>query len=133
MPTHAAALRFIDCFPEAAAWNVTLLTEEKRAIVAKPQCSRDALLKDLKGWLSMKAVHFFVRPLLNNVVMIDLDEFKGDMDVLVALQPRALVNTSPGNYQLWLTIPESLAGKTAPWITSELTEALGYCIAHGSL
>ena len=36
----ASALRFVDAFPEAEALNVTLLTEEKRGIIVKPQCSR---------------------------------------------------------------------------------------------
>ena len=40
------------------------------------------------------------------------------------LQPRCLAMTSPGNYQLWLTLPETLQGCTAEWVTNELTAAL---------
>ena len=125
MAAHGQALQFLEAFPEAKAFSIALLTEEKRAIVSKPQCSRAAIVKELEGWLAMRAVHFFIRPLMANLVMLDLDAYGGDMDVLVALQPRALVRTSPGNYQAWLTLPDTLPGKTALWATTQLTAALG--------
>ena len=37
MAQIATALRFIEAFPEAQAFNVCLLTEEKRAIVTRAQ------------------------------------------------------------------------------------------------
>ena len=52
----ASALRFVDAFPETEAFNVTLLTEEKRSIIVKPQCSNATLLKELNTWLSMEAM-----------------------------------------------------------------------------
>ena len=38
MTQEAAALQFLEVFPEAEAFNITILTEEKRVIVARPQC-----------------------------------------------------------------------------------------------
>ena len=99
--------------------------KKNRAVVAKPQLCRMALIKEMQAWLSMESVHFFIRPLLGNLVMVDLDNFQGDMEVLLALRPRALVRTSVGNYQIWLTIPDQLASKTAIWVTNQLTAALG--------
>ena len=60
MTDHATALQFLQAFPEADAFNVTLLTEERRRIVNLPQCSRASLLKNLPTWLSMQSCHFFV-------------------------------------------------------------------------
>ena len=122
---HGQAVQFLEAFPKAQAFNVILLTEEKRAIISRPQCSRALLLKELPGWLSMSAVHLFIRPLMANLIMVDLDNYAGEFETLLALRPRALVRTSPGNFQLWPTLPDSLAAKTAAWATSQLTAALG--------
>ena len=121
---HSQALHFIEAFPEAHAFHVVLLTQEKRATVVKPQCSRQELLTNLQVWLSMKAVHFFIRPLLRSLVMVDLDDYKGDLDIVLRLNPRALVCTRPGNYQGWWTVSDT-ATRTATWVMSKLTEALG--------
>ena len=83
-----AALQFISVFPEAQCFNVTLLTEEKRFVVHEATCTRSKLLKELKNWLSIGSVHFFIRPLLSNVVLLDLDEYQGGFDVLLKLKPR---------------------------------------------
>ena len=56
--------------------------------------------------------------------MLDLDKYNGTFDTLLKLQPRAVVCASPDNYQLWLTLPDSLASKTALWATKELNDAL---------
>jgi hypothetical protein len=120
-----AALRFVECFPEAEAFNVILLTEEKRTIHHRPRCSRQSLLSELPNWLKLKEVHFFIRPLLSSVVMVDLDGYKGDLETIVRLRPRALTSTSPGNYQAWFMVPSSLASKTAIWVTKQLTLSLG--------
>ena len=122
MVSQSAAIRFIEAFPEAQAFSVTILTEEKRSVVGHPQCPREKLLRELPRWLDLQAVHFYVRPLIGNLVMVDLDEFRGDFDILLKLQPRALVCTLPGNYQMWLTVPPQLASKCAVWVTKELTE-----------
>ena len=43
----------------------------------------------------------------------------------MCLRPRALVRTSPGNYQMWLTLSDTCAAGTLLQITKDLTEALG--------
>ena len=117
-------MQFLQAFPEAASFSVTLLTDEKRAVVHQAQCSAQNLHKNLPVWLGMKNVHFFIRPHMANLVLVDLDNYTGEFQLLLRLQPRALVRTSPGNYQLWLSIPDSLVGKTASWVTKQLTQAL---------
>ena len=121
---QAQALHFIEAFPEAQAFHVVLLTQEKRAIVVKPQCSRHELIENLQVWLCMKEVHFFIRPLLRSLVMVDLDHYSGDLEIVLRLCPRALVCTSSGSYQGWWTVSDT-ATRTAPWVMSKLTEALG--------
>jgi hypothetical protein len=124
-PQPAAAIRFIDCFPEAEVFNVLILTEDKqRPIVNEPKCTRHKLLVQLPNWLKLQHVHFFIRPLVGNLVMVDLDNYSGDLETVMRLKPRALASTSPGNYQAWLMIPASLATKTALWVTKQLTEVL---------
>ena len=73
----------------------------------------------------MIGVHIFIRPVMSNVVMVDLDGFKGKLDDLLRLQPRALVQASAGHYQVWLTVGGNLPGKTALWVTEQLAAALG--------
>ena len=90
-----------------------MLSEQKRPLIATPQISRRVLEHSLQEWLGMYKVHMFIRPLMSNVVMVDLDDFKGKLDDVLRLQPRALVQTSAGLYQLWLTVQESLPAKTA--------------------
>ena len=89
---HAQALHFLEAFPEAEAFHVCLLTEEKRSIINKAQCSRYELIKNLPTWLTMQSVHFFIRPLLRSLVMVDLDEYKGDLDIVLRLNFRLLRN-----------------------------------------
>ena len=48
------AIQFLQAFPEAQAFSVTLLTEEKRTVVHSPQCSCVALYKDLGNLLARK-------------------------------------------------------------------------------
>ena len=123
-PCLAAAIRFIDVFPKAAAFNVLLRTDERRVVYNKPQMGRQALLTELPRLLEFKEVHFFIRPLLANVAMIDLDNFQGEISSLLALKPRALTSTSPGNFQAWFTIPDSMASKTSIEVAKQLTHAL---------
>ena len=66
MAEEAAARRFIEVFPEAFAWNVTVLNSDEQPLVVRPQCSRAMLLRELGGWLAKKCVHFFIRPLLSH-------------------------------------------------------------------
>ena len=74
--------------------------EPNMCVVSRPQCSGDELRKNLADWLTMPQVHFYIRPLLGNLVIIDVDDYGGHEDLLVKLQPRALVQTSPGNYKM---------------------------------
>lgn len=69
--------------------------------------------------------HFFIRPNLNSVVMIDLDNFTGSLSKLLQLHPRALVQTSRQSYQLWLTLDQRHQARDAQIVTQELTKALG--------
>ena len=83
------ALRFIDAFPEALTFNVTVLSADKSIkFVHLSQCSRRLLLDKLTSWLSMRPTHFFIRPIMNNLIMIDLDEYRGGFDIITRLQPR---------------------------------------------
>ena len=48
-----AAVEFLGLFPEAHAWNVSILSTDKRAVVYRPSCSRDFLRQNLQTWLSL--------------------------------------------------------------------------------
>lgn len=74
-------------------------------------------------WLP-QAGHFFWRPLYSQLVMVDLDGYSGTLERLLMLQPRAVVETSPGSLQMWLTIDQRHASKDALTVTRELTHAL---------
>ena len=52
---------------------------------------------------------------------------------MVRLRPRALVQTSPGNYQGWYTVPADVPSKTARWATQQLTRALGADARSGNM
>ena len=119
----AAAMHFIEAFPEAQAFHVVLTTEEKRGVVNVSRCSRQELLRRLPGWMAMESVHFFLRPLLRGLVMLDLDKYKGDLDTVLRLRPRALVCTSPGNYQAWFMVNDN-STQTPPFVLHQLTIAL---------
>lgn len=57
-------------------------------------------------------------------MLIDLDDYADTLDRLLRLQPRAIVETSPGSVQLWLTIDMRHAPKDALTVTRELTHSL---------
>ena len=80
MNNIATAQRFLQVFPEATLFSFNVLRAvDKKAITSRPQCSAAELYTSLSYWLSMPQVHVFLRPLMANLIMIDLDEFKGDM------------------------------------------------------
>ena len=70
----AMALHFVEEFFEARAWNVVLLTEEKRTVLSQQQCSQQQLKQNLRPWLGTQAVHVSIQPVLLILVMVDLDE-----------------------------------------------------------
>lgn len=74
----------------------------------------------LPFWMDLQGVHVFIRPLLNTLIFLDLDRFAGSFEQLVALQPRCITSTSPGNYQFWATLPPPMQVKTASFVTKEL-------------
>eukprot|EP00959_Pyramimonas_sp_CCMP1952_P095799 2003188-Pyramimonas_sp.AAC.1 len=116
MTNFAAALTFLECFPEA--WHFTVLDKQKHYITNAPAMATDKLRAALKTFLGTHSVHVFVRPLLGNLVFLDLDDFtthNKDFVEVLSLKPRALVRTSPNNYQAWLILPESLASSQALW------------------
>jgi hypothetical protein len=94
------ALHFLEAFPEAQSFNVVCPTQEKRIVVNRERCSRHELNTNLQAWMAMTSVHFFIRPLLRSLVMVDLDDYKGNLATVLRLNPRAVVCTSPGNYQV---------------------------------
>ena len=119
-------MEFLGFFPEAHAWNVSILSTGKRAVVYRPSCSRDFLRKKLQTWLSFHNIHVFIRPWLCTLVFLDLDGLPSQhWEALVRLQPRAIVETSPGNLQAWFTLGTASSGPTAVYVTQELAKALG--------
>ena len=124
-PGLPAALSFLRSFPDASSFNVLVLTAEKHAVVSRPQASPDMVFQSLPTWLQMENVHIFIRPNLGNLVLLDADSYSGDMGTLTSLQPRCLTETSPGNYQAWLTLPGHLTSKSALQVTKDLSQALG--------
>ena len=119
----ADAMHFIQAFPEAQAFNVVLTTEEKRGIISVSRCSRQELNRRLPVRMAMESVHFFIRPLLRGLVMLDLDKYKGHLDIVLRLRPRALLCTSPGNYQAWFMVNDN-STQTPPYVLHQLTIAL---------
>lgn len=119
------ALQFLAAFPEASSWHVTVLTPDKRCIVNKPALPTDEFRKSLPAWLQLSGVHVFVRPLLARLVFLDLDNFKGNWETLVELQPRIISETSPGNFQWWGTLSEVVPAKQATSVTKQLQTAFG--------
>ena len=94
---YETALRFIEAFPEAKAFSVTILSADKKTTqLHKPECARTMLMQNLMKWTANDFQHVFVRPLMGNVIMVDLDSYAGSFDVLLQLRPRVLAGTSPG-------------------------------------
>lgn len=56
--------------------------------------------------------------------MLDLDGFGPLTEKVLQLQPRAVVETSPGSLQVWLTLQARHAAKDVLTVTRELTAAL---------
>ena len=87
-----AARAFLEVFPEAKAFSITIMTKDKdKTLINRPHCAKETLLKELPNWLGYQEHHFFIRPLLASLVMLDLDKYGGDIETLVRLKPRALV------------------------------------------
>ena len=124
-PGLAAALTFLRSFPEAQSFNVLLLTTDKKPVLSRPQASQGLVHEELPRWLQMSSLHVFIRPNMGNLVLIDADNFQGKLETLVSLQPRCLVETSKGNYQVWLTLDDHLTSKSALQVTKDLSKALG--------
>ena len=95
MSDQRQAFQFLELFPEAVAWKICILTKEKKeCILSAPSMSSTEVHKRISGWLKQTNVHVFVRPLMANLVFLDLDKFPVDNDnfgVLVRLKPRAIV------------------------------------------
>ena len=119
------ALALFRAFPEASSYHILILDADKRAVVSLPQASRDMVHQNLRLWLQRPNVHVFVRPHMANLVVLDADNYAGDMQTIFALKPRCVTETSPRNYQVWLTLGHRLAGKAALEVTKGLTRALG--------
>ena len=72
VPCLPAAIGFVHAFPDAPAFDVLLLTEEKRVVCRSQRMARQYLLAELPRLLHMQNVHFFIRPLMANAFMVDL-------------------------------------------------------------
>ena len=60
-----------------------------------------------------------------NLLFVDLDKFptgQENIKAFLRLQPRAIVETSPGNYQAWLTLPNACSPQEALLVAKALTE-----------
>ena len=102
MTDLAQAIQFLEAFPEAAAWKVCILTKEKQPMFSGREMSSVEIRKSLSTWVQQRNAHVFVRPLMGNLVFLDLDKFpigQEHFSALVRLQHRAILRTSTGNYQ----------------------------------
>ena len=96
------AAAWVEFFPEAEVFSVSVLSADKTvAFMHKPRYPRASLLQQIAKWVPLADRHVFARPMLGNLAMVDLNDYSGEMDVLHKLKPRALVETSPGNFQLF--------------------------------
>jgi len=59
--------------------------------------------------LNREGFHIFARPVGRECVLLD-DLGRGALAGLAQIKPCALVETSPGNYQAWLTLPQAPSG-----------------------
>ena len=69
---HSIAL--LELFPECKAWDKLRLDEHKKKLTGG-QSLPTAARGNLSQWLALSHVHVFVRPLLGNIVFVDLDDF----------------------------------------------------------
>ena len=69
------AFTFLESFPEAKAWHLTVLDKRKISINNEKTMSTQKLRLALPHMLGLSNVHVFVRPLLSNLVFVDLDDF----------------------------------------------------------
>jgi hypothetical protein len=117
------ALHFLELFPECEAWDALVLDQQKKKLGGSPNMSTPMLRRGLAGWMALSNVHIFIRPLLGNIVFVDLDGFfnhHNNLNQVMHLRPRAVVKTSPGNFQAWFTLPISLATQHALKVAAEL-------------
>jgi hypothetical protein len=142
MTELAQAIQFLEAFPEAAAWKVVILDRDKQRKFLGPEMSCKEVRKHLGAWVQQRNAHVFVRPLIANLVFLDLDKFpigQEHFGALVRLQPRAIVRTSNGNYQAWFTVPKACSAGDALLVSKALTEcfhadfgSVNYMVSHRS-
>ena len=72
----ATALEFVGLFPECQAWDAVLLDQQKKRVDGGQYMSTTTLRSKLPLWMAWPTHHIFVRPLLGNLVFIDLDGFE---------------------------------------------------------
>ena len=111
---------------------MSILSCDKRPRAHQKAMSADKLTKDLPGLLQLSdGGHFFIRPLVDNLVFLDLDSPSPDaMNDAYRLQPRAVVRTSAvgnrRNFQAWYMLdPRTSKSRQASMVTRALQEALG--------
>ena len=80
-------MSFVECFPECAAWHLTVLDKQKGCITNRPAMSSETLRQQLHNILALDNVHVFIRPQLSNLIFLDLDDFsKSNKDLEELLQ-----------------------------------------------
>ena len=115
------ALDFLASFPEAVAFHVTCLSQDKKhCLVNRQSVGRQALIDALPQWLSLNQTHVFIRPLIGSLVFLDLDTWNGSIQSLIDLKARVVTCTSRTNYQAWFCIDHTLTAKTAAYVQKSL-------------
>ena len=123
---------FFHAFPEAATFSVTLLDGNKRSRGHFASMSKSDLLPMIPHLLEASdGGHFFSRPLLPNLVLIDLDHCTPSTACNVyRLRPRLVTQTSVvndvQNLQAWYVLDgRGNQGRQAAMVTKALQQALG--------
>ena len=98
--TNILRILYISCLFRPIHATTSYFQSFPRCLVIRT--SQSLCFDHAEVWMKLPC-HFFIRPNLNSVVMIDLDNFTGSLSKLLQLHPRALVQTSRQSYQLWLT------------------------------
>ena len=107
-----AALTFAELFPEVSFFQIQLRTADKSGCRLKEEISTADLLRKLPDLFERfgKNHHFWIRPVCNRIVFLDLDNVaEAALQAVYALGPRAVVSTSGSCKQAWFMLAPSAA------------------------
>jgi hypothetical protein len=98
--------QFLSAF-DAACWVVRAVHHNQNRVGFNKELRTDDIAAHLPylQQLNGQGFHIFIRPKGHRYVLLD-DLQREVLSAVAALQPCALVETSPQNYQAWLTLPE---------------------------